>query len=94
MMVCSGKPFSAIVVTAARTSKDACVVVFYPFDLLYDTEHFIGSCERLFGLIERMQLEGMVAKRKDSVYSRGRSRFWRRLRRAPVELQNRSEAWR
>ncbi len=44
------------------------------------TEHFLGSGKRLFGVIERMQLEGMVAKRKDSVYSGGRSRFWQKIK--------------
>jgi len=60
------------------------------------TEHFLGSGERLFGAIERMQLEGMVAKRKDSVYSGGRSRLWQKIKTSAgrAEMQKRSEAWR
>jgi len=60
------------------------------------TKHFLGSGERLFGVIERMQLEGMVAKRKDSVYSRGRSRFWQKITTIAgrTDMQKRSEAWR
>jgi ATP-dependent DNA ligase len=60
------------------------------------TEHFNGSGDRLFGVIERMQLEGMVAKRKDSVYSGGRSRLWQKIKTSAgrTEMQERSEAWR
>jgi len=58
-------------------------------DRIRYTEHFIGSGERLFGVIEGMQLEGMVAKRKDIVYSRGRSRFWQKIG-PPDELRCKS----
>ena len=60
------------------------------------TEHFLGSGKQLFGVIEKMQLEGMVAKRKDSVYSGGRSRFWQKIKTSAgrTEMQKRSEAWR
>jgi bifunctional non-homologous end joining protein LigD len=109
-----------------RSSKVACVTVFYAFDLLYldgydltqcpliarntalrkilpkndtgrvrYTEHVLGSGERLFGEIERMRLEGMVAKRKDSVYCCGRSRLWQKIKTADgrTEMQRRMETW-
>ena len=42
-----------------------------------------------------MQLEGMVAKRKDSVYSRGRSRLWQKVKTTAGrdEMQKRIETW-
>jgi bifunctional non-homologous end joining protein LigD len=59
------------------------------------TEHFLGSGKRLFSAIEKMQLEGMVAKRKDSVYSRGRSRLWQKVKTTAGrgEMQKRIETW-
>jgi bifunctional non-homologous end joining protein LigD len=59
------------------------------------TEHVLGSGERLFGEIERLKLEGMVAKRKDSVYSFGRSRLWQKVKTTAgrTEMQKRAEAW-
>jgi len=65
-------------------------------DRIRYTEHVIGSGERLFGEIEKLQLEGMVAKRKDSVYSSGRSRLWQKVKTPAgrAEMQKRSEAWR
>ena len=33
------------------------------------TDHITGSGERLFEKLEALQLEGMVMKRKDSVYA-------------------------
>jgi bifunctional non-homologous end joining protein LigD len=65
-------------------------------DRIRYTEHVLGSGKRLFGEIERLKLEGMVAKRKDSVYSRGRSRLWRKVKTAAgrTEMQKRAEVWR
>jgi len=40
------------------------------------TEHISGSGERLFKKLEALQLEGMVMKRKDSVYVSMRCRDW------------------
>ncbi len=55
-----------------------------------------GSGERLFGVVKRMQLEGIVAKHKDSVYSSGRSRFWQKIKTTAgkTEMQKRLETWR
>jgi bifunctional non-homologous end joining protein LigD len=44
------------------------------------TDHISGSGERLFEKIELLQLEGMVMKRKASVYAFMRSRDWLKVR--------------
>lgn len=44
------------------------------------TDHIEGQGERLFKELEAMQLEGMVAKRKDSVYAFARSRLWLKIK--------------
>jgi bifunctional non-homologous end joining protein LigD len=38
------------------------------------TDHVSGNGERLFEKLEALQIEGMVMKRKDSVYAFARSR--------------------
>ena len=43
-------------------------------------DHVSGSGERLFQKLEALQLEGMVMKRKDSVYAFMRSRDWLKVR--------------
>src|SRR5262245_22905466 len=43
------------------------------------TDHISASGERLFEKLEALNLEGMVMKRKDSVYSGLRSRDWLKL---------------
>jgi bifunctional non-homologous end joining protein LigD len=43
-------------------------------------DHFASEGERLFGEVERMGLEGLVAKRADSAYRGGRSPAWLKLR--------------
>jgi len=65
-------------------------------DRIRYTAHVVGSGEQLFKEIEKLQLEGMVAKRKDSVYSCGRSRLWQKVKTTAgrIEMQKRSEAWR
>ncbi|HEY6120582.1 MAG TPA: hypothetical protein VIV66_11510 [Pyrinomonadaceae bacterium] len=42
-----------------------------------------------------MQLEGMVAKRKDSVYAFSRSRMWLKVKTTSgrAEMQKRIETW-
>ena len=42
------------------------------------TEHITGDGEQLFRELEKRKLEGMVAKRADSLYVGGRTRAWRR----------------
>ena len=45
------------------------------------TEHIEEQGERLFNELEALQLEGMVCKRKDSVYATAtRSKFWLKVR--------------
>lgn len=44
------------------------------------TDHISGSGERLFKKIEGLNLEGMVMKRKDSVYAFARCRDWLKVR--------------
>ena len=59
------------------------------------TEHIEGQGERLFTQLEAIQLEGMVCKRKDSVYAFARSKQWLKVKTASgrVEMQKRMEYW-
>jgi bifunctional non-homologous end joining protein LigD len=59
------------------------------------TEHISGSGERLFKKIEALNLEGMVMKRKDSVYASSRCRGWLKVRTASGRrtIQDRIENW-
>lgn len=44
------------------------------------TDHITGGGERLFEKLEGLKLEGMVMKRKDSVYSFSRCRDWLKVK--------------
>ena len=59
------------------------------------TDHISGSGERLFKKIEALNLEGMVMKRKDSVYAFMRCRDWLKVRTTSgrVTIQKRIENW-
>jgi bifunctional non-homologous end joining protein LigD len=59
------------------------------------TEHIEAQGERLFNELEAMQLEGMVCKRKDSVYAFTRSRMWLKVKTnaGRAEMQKRIENW-
>ncbi len=59
------------------------------------TEHIEQHGERLFMELEAMQIEGMVCKRKDSVYAFARSRLWLKVKTSSgrVETQKRIENW-
>jgi bifunctional non-homologous end joining protein LigD len=59
------------------------------------TEYVIGDGERLFHEIEKMKLEGMVAKRLDSFYVSGRTRDWLKVKTkaGKAEMKIRSETW-
>jgi bifunctional non-homologous end joining protein LigD len=59
------------------------------------TEHITGSGERLFAKLEALQLEGMVMKRKDSVYAFMRSRDWLKVKTVAgkMMMQKRIETW-
>jgi bifunctional non-homologous end joining protein LigD len=59
------------------------------------TEHIEEQGERLFTELEAMQLEGMVAKRKDSVYAFARSRSWLKVKTSAgrAEMHKRIENW-
>ena len=59
------------------------------------TDHISGSGERLFKKIEALNLEGMVMKRKDSVYAFTRCRDWLKVRTTSgrVTIQKRIENW-
>ncbi|MBA3569107.1 MAG: hypothetical protein H0W28_07135 [Pyrinomonadaceae bacterium] len=59
------------------------------------TEHIIGEGEHLFAELERRQLEGVVAKRCDSIYASGRTRAWLKIKTTVGrdEMRRRSEAW-
>jgi len=59
------------------------------------TEHVEAEGERLFSQLEAMQLEGMVCKRRDSVYAFARSKLWVKVKTASgrAQMQKRIEAW-
>ena len=59
------------------------------------TDHIIGSGEALFEQVEALNLEGMVMKRKDSVYSGLRSRDWLKVRTSAgkTTIEKRIESW-
>lgn len=59
------------------------------------TEHIVEQGERLFIELEALQLEGMVAKRKDSVYARSRSKQWLKIKTAAGKetMRKRIENW-
>ena len=55
----------------------------------------VGEGERLLVELEKKELEGMVAKRADSVYVSGRTRAWLKIKTIAgrEEMRKRSEAW-
>jgi bifunctional non-homologous end joining protein LigD len=59
------------------------------------TDHIIGNGEGLFAKIEELSLEGMVMKRKDSVYSGLPNRDWLKVRTLAGKrtIQKRIETW-
>jgi bifunctional non-homologous end joining protein LigD len=59
------------------------------------TDHVIGKGQALFEKVEGLQLEGVVAKRKDSVYSGLQSRDWLKVRTSggKTTIQKRIETW-
>ncbi len=59
------------------------------------TDHIVGEGERLFAELEKRRLEGMVAKRSDSLYVSGRTRAWLKIKTGAgrEEMRKRSEAW-
>lgn len=59
------------------------------------TDHVNATGERFFKKLEALQLEGMVMKRKDSVYAFMRCRDWLKVRTSAgrVTMQKRIENW-
>lgn len=59
------------------------------------TDHISGSGERLFAKIEALNLEGMVMKRKNSIYAFVRCRDWLKVRTSSerTTIQKRIENW-
>ena len=59
------------------------------------TDHITGKGERLFEKIETLNLEGMVMKRKDSVYAFTRCRDWLKVRTSSgqITIQKRLQTW-
>lgn len=59
------------------------------------TDHISGKGQPLFEKLEQLNLEGMVMKRKDSVYSFMRCRDWLKIKTAVgrITMQRRAEAW-
>lgn len=59
------------------------------------TDHVLGQGERFFVELERIRLEGMVAKKVKSVYVSGRSRDWLKIKTevGRADMKERSERW-
>jgi len=59
------------------------------------TDHIVGKGERLLAELEKRELEGMVAKRADSLYAGGRTREWLKIKTIAGRevMRKRSEAW-
>jgi len=59
------------------------------------TDHISGSGQQLFQFLEALNLEGMVMKRKDSVYSGLRSRDWLKVKTVAgrMTMRKRIETW-
>lgn len=59
------------------------------------TDHVVGKGKELFAELEKRQLEGMVAKRVDSLYAGGRTRAWLKIKTVAgrAEMEKRSETW-
>ena len=59
------------------------------------TDHITGSGERLFEKLEALRLEGMVMKRKDSIYAFSRCRDWLKVKTTAgkMTMQKRIETW-
>jgi bifunctional non-homologous end joining protein LigD len=59
------------------------------------TDHVVGEGEQLFAALSKLGLEGMIAKKADSVYVGGRTTEWLKMKtRAGRELiQKRIETW-
>ena len=59
------------------------------------TDHIVGNGDALFQRVEALNLEGMVMKRKDSVYSGLQSRDWLKVRTSAGKaiIEKRIETW-
>ena len=59
------------------------------------TDHVAGNGEGLFEKLEALNVEGMVMKRKDSVYAFSRCRDWLKVKTVAGKLtmQKRIESW-
>lgn len=59
------------------------------------TDHVVGDGKAMFAELSRLKLEGMVAKRCDSVYVGGRTRAWLKVKTSAgkEEMLLRSETW-
>ncbi|MBA2527014.1 MAG: hypothetical protein H0V18_14720 [Pyrinomonadaceae bacterium] len=59
------------------------------------TDHIVGEGEYLFAELERQHIEGMVAKKADSLYVGGRTRSWLKIKTSSgkEEMRVRIETW-
>jgi bifunctional non-homologous end joining protein LigD len=59
------------------------------------TDHVLEQGERFFAELERIRLEGMIAKKVKSVYVSGRSRNWLKIKTevGRADMKDRSERW-
>jgi bifunctional non-homologous end joining protein LigD len=59
------------------------------------TDYLVAKGEELLAELEKRQLEGMVAKRANSLYVGGRTREWLKIKTSAgrEEMLKRSEAW-
>ena len=59
------------------------------------TDHIVGEGEKLFAELERQHIEGLVAKKADSLYVGGRTRSWLKIKTSfgKEEMRTRIETW-
>jgi len=59
------------------------------------TDYFVADGENLFEAVQTLGLEGIVAKKSDSLYIGGRTKLWLKIktRAAKEEMKKRIETW-
>jgi bifunctional non-homologous end joining protein LigD len=75
--------------------KEALKKIIIPTPHIRLTEYVVGEGEQLFSAIAALGLEGMVAKKADSLYVGGRTKDWLKIktRAAHEQMKKRIETW-
>jgi bifunctional non-homologous end joining protein LigD len=75
--------------------KDALKTIITPAPHLRVTEYVVAEGEQLFSAISKLGLEGMVAKKADSLYTGGKTKDWLKIktRAGKQVMKKRIETW-